>query len=205
MHTDILLDETPDIDSDHKNILRVYPTEVFHCNEKKTCVYISMYLHTSDTKFVGVDSGVLLHVSGENVDDATVFTKASRQPSRRNLSHTSSTKSTCRSLSTTARTTSSSRTTTPTLTMVRRPAHPLASSKCTPMTMLMTTNSPSPSWARWTNTATANRTTSTRSGCTSRSTCVMSRRSTRSPFLVNTISDMMPTKDERGVPLRILP
>ena len=39
MLTDMLLDETPDINSDYKNFLLVYPTEVFLV--KKNCIYVS--------------------------------------------------------------------------------------------------------------------------------------------------------------------
>ena len=38
MHTDILVDETPDISSDKKNFLVVHSTEVLHGKEKKSGV-----------------------------------------------------------------------------------------------------------------------------------------------------------------------
>ena len=65
---------------------------------------------------------------------------------------------------------------TPTFTGVRRRAHTFALSGC--MTMLFWMTVTTSSCTRWTMTTTANRTTSTRSGCTSLSTCVLSRRST---------------------------
>ena len=43
MLTDMLLDETPDIDSDFKDFLVVHPTEVFLVKERNG-VYVSVYL-----------------------------------------------------------------------------------------------------------------------------------------------------------------
>ena len=43
MLTDMLIDETPDIHTDYKNFLIVYPTEVFLGTEKKNSVYVSVY------------------------------------------------------------------------------------------------------------------------------------------------------------------
>ena len=76
MLTDMLVDETPDIYLDYKNLLLVYPTEIFHGKGKKNGIYVSVYLRNTDTKFVCVGSGVLSLVYRENVDCAKLFTKA---------------------------------------------------------------------------------------------------------------------------------
>ena len=57
MLTEILFDEMPDISSDRKNLLVVCPTEVFLGKEKKNGIYVLVYLHNRDTKFVGVSIG----------------------------------------------------------------------------------------------------------------------------------------------------
>ena len=75
MLTDMLLDETPEILSDNKNFLFVYPTGVFLL-KKKNGIYVSVYLRNRDTKFVGVSSGVLSLVYREKVDYAKLCTKA---------------------------------------------------------------------------------------------------------------------------------
>ena len=76
MLTDMVVDETPDINSDDKNFLHLYPTEVFLVIEKKNCVFVSVYLRDTDTTFVCVSSSVLSLFYRENVDYATLFTKA---------------------------------------------------------------------------------------------------------------------------------
>ena len=91
--TDIILDETPHIYSDFKNSLLVCPMEAFL--GKKNGVYVSVYLGNTDTKFVGVGSGVLALVNHDKVDYAELFTKLARRPSRRKVSRTSSSRSTC--------------------------------------------------------------------------------------------------------------
>ena len=74
--TDMLVDEPPDISSDSKNFLLVYPTEAFLGKGKKNGIYVSVYLRNTDTKFVGVSSGVLSLVNWEKVDYAKLVTKA---------------------------------------------------------------------------------------------------------------------------------
>ena len=76
MLMDMVVDETPDINSDDKNFLHLYPTEVFLVIEKKNCVFVSVYLRDTDTTFVCVSSSVLSLFYRENVDYATLFTKA---------------------------------------------------------------------------------------------------------------------------------
>ena len=66
--TDMLVDEPPNIDSDSKNFLLVYPTEAFLVRAKNNGVYVSVYLRNTDTKFVGVSSGVLSLVNWEKVN-----------------------------------------------------------------------------------------------------------------------------------------
>ena len=58
MLTDMLVDETPDIYSDFKNLLLVYPTDVLHMKEKND-VCVSACRRNTDTKIVGVSSGML--------------------------------------------------------------------------------------------------------------------------------------------------
>ena len=58
MLTHKFVDETPGIDSDHKDFLLFCQTEVLPVKEKNG-IYISVYLHTTDTTFVGVSFGVL--------------------------------------------------------------------------------------------------------------------------------------------------
>ena len=55
MHTDTLLDETPDVFTVYKNLLLVYPTEVILVLEKNS-VYVSANLRNTDTTFVVVIS-----------------------------------------------------------------------------------------------------------------------------------------------------
>ena len=74
--TDMLVDEPHNIDSDSKNFLLVYPTEAFLVRAKNNGVYVSVYLRNTDTKFVGVSSGVLSLVNWEKVDYAKLVTKA---------------------------------------------------------------------------------------------------------------------------------
>ena len=95
--TDIILDETPHIYSDFKNFLLVCPTEAFL--GKKNGIYVSVYMGNTDTKFVGVSSGVLPLVNHKKVDYAELFAKPARRPSRRKVSCTSSSRSTCCSFS----------------------------------------------------------------------------------------------------------
>ena len=89
MLTDILLDETPDIFSDNKNFLIVHLMEVFHGKEKKNGVYVSVYLHNRDAKFVGVSSWVLSLVYREKVGNAKPFTKVGKTAVSKIVSHTS--------------------------------------------------------------------------------------------------------------------
>ena len=70
----MLVDETPDISSDKKNFLIVFPTDVLLVREEKS--YVSLYLRNTDTRFVSVSSGVLSLVFPEKVDYAELFTKA---------------------------------------------------------------------------------------------------------------------------------
>ena len=58
MHTDIFIDETPDINSDFKNSLLVHPTEVLHGNEKNGA-YVSVSLRNADANSFVSASGVL--------------------------------------------------------------------------------------------------------------------------------------------------
>ena len=75
MLADMSVDETPDIYSDHKNFIFVHLMDVF-LGKEKNGVSVSVYLHTTDTKLVGVSSGVLSLVYREKVDYAKPFTKA---------------------------------------------------------------------------------------------------------------------------------
>ena len=54
MPTDMPINETPDINSDRKNLLLVFPTEVFPVEKEKNGTYVSVYLHNRETKFIGV-------------------------------------------------------------------------------------------------------------------------------------------------------
>ena len=74
MPSDILIDETPDIYSDIKNSLIVYPTEVFLVR-KKNGVYVSVYLRNKTPNPL-VSARVLSLVYREKVDYAELFTKA---------------------------------------------------------------------------------------------------------------------------------
>ena len=61
---------------DYNDFLIVYPMEAFLVRAKNNGVYVSVYLHNTDTKFVGVSSGVLPLVYREKVDYAKLVTKA---------------------------------------------------------------------------------------------------------------------------------
>ena len=127
MLTDMLVDETPDIYLDYKNLLLVYPTEVFHGKGKNNGIYVSVYLRNTDTKFVCVGSGVLSLVYRENVDYAKPITKAGQTPYRRIVSHFFDEISMHLPFPSTINT-SPSRFMTSTLTTVRRRAQTFASS-----------------------------------------------------------------------------
>ena len=58
MPTDVLVDETPNINSDDKNFLLVHPTEVLHGNEKNGA-YVSVSLRNADANSFVSASGVL--------------------------------------------------------------------------------------------------------------------------------------------------
>ena len=73
--TDILLDETSDINSDNKIILIVYPTDVFLGKEKKNGAYASVYPRNTISTFVGVSWGILSPFNHEKVYYANLFTK----------------------------------------------------------------------------------------------------------------------------------
>ena len=73
MHTDVLIDERPDINTDYKYFLILHPTEVFH--EKKIGVYVSVYPRNKTPNPL-VSARVLSLVYREKVDYAELFTKA---------------------------------------------------------------------------------------------------------------------------------
>ena len=163
----------PYIYSEYKNLLLVCPTEVLHVKEKKNGLYVSLYLR-SKTPHSLVSAPACCRLS---TPSRAITPRSSPRPagqsSRRNLFHTSSTRSASTHFTLEGRH--------PLLFQIHDiniddggGAQTLASSGSTMMTLLRTVTTPSPSCSRWTTTASANRTTSKHSCCTSRSTCVMS-------------------------------
>ena len=83
MLMDTLLAETPDIYSDYKNILIIYPTDVFHV--KKNGVYFSVLLPNRDAKFIGISSGVAVD---RLPTSRSITPSSSQRPTRRPLDGT---------------------------------------------------------------------------------------------------------------------
>ena len=75
MLTDMLLDETPDIDSDFKDFLVVHPTEVFLVKERNG-VYVSVYLRNKTPNSLVSARVMLSLLSRSKVNYAKPFAKA---------------------------------------------------------------------------------------------------------------------------------
>ena len=174
MLTGMLLDEMPDIYWDEKNILFVYQKGSFIGRRRAASTSRRICATQTPHSFMSAPASCHLSTGRRSITPSS-SPRPARRPSRPNVSHTSSTRSTCCSHSPSTRsTTAPSRSTTSTLTIVRMLAHTMTSSGCTSIPSLKTVTPPFPSRARWTMTTSANRTTSTHSGCTPRSPCVLS-------------------------------
>ena len=176
MLADVLLHHVPDLNSDHKNII-VSPTEVFH-GTKKSAVDVSVYLGNTDATFLGVSSGVLSLVCQEKVDYSKLFTNAGQTTvSTECLPHLFYVVRTLLQFLMNEKHNHTFQNHNTTIDHCVEASSYFGFTRCTTTPLMRTVTSTS-SCARWTITTSSNRTTSTRSGCTSRSPFVLSRRST---------------------------